>query len=159
MSFNTLSDAKNFAFAGNALITLESRKSWNHHTYKVKLAKDKKDFFFVSHLARGSADEGNFAYLGIVAGGKFRLTKKSTAAADTEVVKAFDWFMRLKGPEMPSSLIVHHENKCGKCGRTLTVPESVESGIGPECAKRMPKENTGPAHHEIHTDISGEWEE
>jgi hypothetical protein len=28
---------------------------------------------------------------------------------------------------------VHHEGRCGRCGRTLTVPESIESGFGPEC--------------------------
>jgi predicted metal-dependent hydrolase len=32
---------------------------------------------------------------------------------------------------------VHHEGKCGRCGRLLTVPSSIESGIGPECSKIM----------------------
>jgi hypothetical protein len=31
----------------------------------------------------------------------------------------------------------HHEGKCGRCGRLLTVPSSIESGIGPECSKIM----------------------
>jgi hypothetical protein len=30
-------------------------------------------------------------------------------------------------------LEVWHEGRCGRCGRALTVPESVERGIGPEC--------------------------
>ena len=146
MSFTNLKDAKAFAFAGNALITLESRKTWKHFTYKIKAKakdkakdNDKKDFFFVSYLANGSADEGDFAYLGIVADGKFRTTKNSRAGSDTEVARAFDWFMRLPGPDMPNQLVVHHEGRCGKCGRTLTVPESIESGIGPECRKGMVK--------------------
>lgn len=29
---------------------------------------------------------------------------------------------------------VHHEGRCGKCGRRLTVPESIETGLGPECS-------------------------
>jgi hypothetical protein len=29
---------------------------------------------------------------------------------------------------------VWHEGRCGRCGRKLTVPESIESGFGPECA-------------------------
>ena len=29
---------------------------------------------------------------------------------------------------------VHHEGKCGKCGRPLTVPESVKTGLGPICS-------------------------
>ena len=32
----------------------------------------------------------------------------------------------------PSKLFVRHR---GRCGRTLTVPESIERGIGPKCSK------------------------
>lgn len=32
---------------------------------------------------------------------------------------------------------VWHEGKCCKCGRKLTVPASIASGIGPECASKM----------------------
>lgn len=32
---------------------------------------------------------------------------------------------------------VHHEGRCCRCGRRLTVPESIEAGIGPECAGRI----------------------
>jgi hypothetical protein len=42
-----------------------------------------------------------------------------------------------KNQELPGGYKIHHEGRCGKCGRLLTVPESVETGIGPECAKRM----------------------
>ena len=30
-----------------------------------------------------------------------------------------------------------HEGRCGRCGRTLTVPESIASGVGPECQGRL----------------------
>ena len=30
-----------------------------------------------------------------------------------------------------------HEGRCGRCGRKLTVPESVASGFGPECIGRI----------------------
>jgi len=29
------------------------------------------------------------------------------------------------------------KERCGRCGRVLTVPESVESGFGPECIGRL----------------------
>lgn len=136
MSFNTLSDAKAFALAGNALLTLESRKTGTHFTYRIRATKDDDQKFFVSLLS-GPDNENDYQYLGLVAGGAFRLTKASKATSEAPSVKAFDYFMRLNGPEMPAQLAVYHQNKCGKCGRTLTVPESVQSGIGPECAKRM----------------------
>jgi hypothetical protein len=141
MSFSTLSDAKAFAFAGRALITLESRRTNAHHTYRIEEAKEKPGFFFVSHLINGSADSGIFAYLGVVnrkeAGGEghFRLTKKSTAAFDAPSVVAFQFFMASK--ELHPQLVIHHEGKCGKCGRTLTEPESIALGIGPICRAQM----------------------
>jgi hypothetical protein len=30
---------------------------------------------------------------------------------------------------------VWHEGSCARCGKKLTVPESIESGFGPECVK------------------------
>ena len=35
---------------------------------------------------------------------------------------------------LPKTVEVWHEGICGRCGRKLTVPESVERGLGPECA-------------------------
>ena len=137
MSFSTLQDAKKFAFAGHALLTLESRKSGNHHTYEIRVCKENPNLFFVGHLISGSADEGSFAYLGAVnlKEDRFFLTKKSTASPEAPSVQAFFFFMKIK--EMHPMLVIHHEGKCGRCGRTLTVPESIEAGIGPECASKM----------------------
>jgi hypothetical protein len=135
MSFSTLQAAKEFAFAGRALITLESRRTGAHHTYQIHECKEAPGLFFVSHLISGSADEGTFAYLGIVKNGAFYLTRKSTADPEAPSVQAFYFFMR--STKLHPLLVVHHENKCGKCGRTLTVPSSIENGIGPECAKHL----------------------
>ena len=35
--------------------------------------------------------------------------------------------------DVPDNLRVYHEGKCCRCGRTLTTPESIKKGIGPEC--------------------------
>jgi hypothetical protein len=35
-------------------------------------------------------------------------------------------------------LIIRYEGYCGHSGKVLTVPESIDRGIGPECAKRLP---------------------
>lgn len=39
----------------------------------------------------------------------------------------------IAGGVIPPSLEVWHEGRCGRCGRALTVPESIASGIGPVC--------------------------
>jgi hypothetical protein len=76
------------------------------------------------------------------ANGEGRLTAKSKYDDDSQPVKiirrvlARIWQDDLAAVEA-TGWKVHHEGRCGRCGRTLTVPESIESGIGPECAKKM----------------------
>lgn len=40
--------------------------------------------------------------------------------------------------------VFQEESNCGVCGRTLTDPESIERGIGPECYKQETK-----SHHQV----------
>jgi hypothetical protein len=53
-----------------------------------------------------------------------------TADSCEAASKAFDFFFR--SSSIHPELVVRHE---ARCGRTLTVPESIERGIGPECIK------------------------
>ena len=70
----------------------------------------------------------------------FRHSHKSKIADDSPVVRAAAWI----GRSIPFS-VDHlmeeaewwHEGRCGRCGRRLTVPESIESGFGPECVKHV----------------------
>lgn len=139
--FQDLQTAKDYALAGMATITLQSLRTGVHYTYKVKAAKDsethevKPGLYFVNLLTDGSADEGTFTYLGMIRDGRFSLTKKSAMQNDSGPVAAFNYFWRLQS--LTPELVVRHEGKCGRCGRTLTVPESIDAGIGPECASKM----------------------
>jgi hypothetical protein len=67
--------------------------------------------------------------------GQFRLTRSSRATLDAPSVKAFRFFF--ESNRLHPELVVRHEGKCGRCGRTLTVPESIDRGIGPECAGKI----------------------
>jgi hypothetical protein len=40
---------------------------------------------------------------------------------------------------LPNFIEIWHEGRCGKCGRTLTVPDSIANGLGPECIKTISK--------------------
>lgn len=129
--------ARGFALAGKAIFTLRSAATGARYTFKVRQAKDKA-IFFVSALY-GSANESDYAYLGIIDGdGCFRVTAKSRFSKDSPQAKAFDWTWRrlVNLTELPDGLEFWHEGRCGRCGRLLTVPESIASGIGPECAKK-----------------------
>lgn len=143
--FATIDDARAFALAGNAIITLQSLKTGAHFTYKVTKPNPEKsaakgyanseETYFVKMLTGGSADEGEWIYLGMIRNGNFALTKASGRFLDAPSYKAFLYFWRSRA--LPAELVVRHEGRCGRCGRTLTVPESIDRGIGPECAGKM----------------------
>jgi hypothetical protein len=130
-----------FILAGNAYFTIVSKVSGKRYTYRVSQPKG-KDIHFVSYLT-GPENTSDYTYLGIIRNFEFRTTAKSAGQlADgfpPAVAFAFLWKWvqpSQKKADMPSTMEFWHEGRCGRCGRKLTVPESIEAGIGPECASR-----------------------
>jgi len=129
------SHALELMFAGNARITLVSPKTGKRYTYRIRQSKDGSVFFV--GLLTGPDNYLDYTYLGIVSrdSGMPSLTRKSRITDETTACwQAFTFtYWQLKVGRMP----VHfwHEGKCCRCGRALTVPESIERGIGPECAR------------------------
>lgn len=137
--FTNAKDAVRFVLGGNARVTLVSEKTGVRYTYRVSLAKDGK-LWFVSVLT-GPDNESSYTYLGVVLPGQaveLQLTKASKMDAESLPVRAFRYTLAaLAHGVLPPNVQVWHEGRCGRCGRTLTVPESIASGIGPECALRL----------------------
>lgn len=142
-----------FIMAGHALFTVRNSNTGNRFTYKVTVPGDQKAetarIWFVAGLT-GNDNEHDYSYIGYIKNvhGKllFSYGAKSHLAEDAPIVVAFDYVFNklLRHGFTKPNLEVWHEGKCCRCGRTLTVPESIESGIGPECAKIKHKrhENT-----------------
>jgi hypothetical protein len=142
--FSNEHDAVRFILGGNAVFTLVSEKTGARYTYRVRLSDDGK-CWFVSVLT-GSNNESDYTYIGLVRGNnrsgkpvvEFTLTKASKMTSDSLPVRGFRYTLdALVAHTMPNNVAIWHEGRCGRCGRTLTVPESLASGLGPECAKRM----------------------
>ena len=47
------------------------------------------------------------------------------------------WVLAWQGAALPEGYEARHEGRCARCGRALTVPESIDSGFGPECARKV----------------------
>ena len=123
-----------YVFAGKSLVTLRNPKTGARFTFRVTKAKETPTFkakcFYVSVL-NGPDNTRNYAYIGSVFEDKIlRTTKASKVKLDAPSAKAFAWFLR-----HPEETIFEawHEGSCGRCGRPLTVPESIETGLGPIC--------------------------
>ena len=129
------SEALKFIFAGKSIVTLLNSKTENRFTFKVKQAKD-SNMFFVSVLTGPET----YSYIGTCAEGIYRHGRKSTISKDAQSVKVFEYVInKLKINNLPDFVEAWHEGKCGKCGRSLTVPSSISNGLGPECIKSLSK--------------------
>ena len=128
------SEHLSFIFAGNSVFTVKNVETDNRFTFKVKKHK-KDDIFFVSVLTGPE----NFTFIGSIRrDSEYRHSRKSVIGTTATSVRAFDFIIRkLHNNTLPEKIQVWHEGKCGRCGRTLTVPESILTGFGPECSKKV----------------------
>lgn len=131
-------EIKEFVLAGNALITLESGVTGAHFTYKIKKSDNDENLFFIKNL-RGSDNENDYVYIGCF----FADTKKFVVEKSYRDKDVNSWPKSIRAirylfnnlDNVPDVLHVYHNGKCCRCGRTLTTPESIEKGIGPECER------------------------
>jgi hypothetical protein len=126
-------DHLTFLLAGNAHVTFRNSETNNRYTYKIRVSKN-GTVHFVSVLY-GSDNDSDYTYIGCIFDKfKFKITKSSKLKEDDVRVKVFQYvFGNILRNSLPDNIEVWHEGRCGRCGRLLTVPESIESGFGPEC--------------------------
>src|SRR5580658_5026755 len=139
---------KDWILAGESIFTIEIPASANvdkpHYTFKVQKveASDRWPEAFFTKLLTGCDNENSYTYVGKMnpATGQTKTTGKSTKFEGTYPLRLLNrtlarvWANENEAFEN-AGYHVHHEGKCGRCGRTLTVPESIETGYGPECSK------------------------
>jgi hypothetical protein len=119
-----------FLLAGNAIFTVRSKRTGTRFTYRIKRSKT-KGLYLVSVL-RGPDNEKDFTFFGSIVNGTFHQSRKSRLYSDAPSSVAFRWFW---GHVDSDQIEIHHAGKCGRCGRKLTTPESIEKGLGPYCAE------------------------
>lgn len=132
---------KTFIMAGNATVTLVSKNTGRRFTYKVNTPKrmdPARPVWFVN-LLTGPDNTSNYSMFGYMNNSTpFSYWGRSSIAPTALSVKAWNYaWARIVNGVIPPDLEVWHEGRCCRCGRKLTVPESVASGIGPECAGKM----------------------
>jgi len=132
-----------FMLAGDAYVTFQSRRTGTRFTYRVKAGKPRPgDTRPPPHFVSVLTGPDHYEYLGCVYERKaYSHGRKSRVDQSAPSAIAFVWVWRtISGGDMHPELAVYHEGRCGMCGRRLTTPESIETGLGPICAKR-----TGPS--------------
>jgi Family of unknown function (DUF6011) len=129
--------ALRFVFGGKAVLTLKSVTTGIRFTYRVSISKDNK-VFFVSVLT-GPDNTKDYLFIGTIFDKqRFSYSRKSSINPEALSVKAFGWaFGQLVNSVIGESLEIWHTKQCARCGRPLTVPESIRTGFGPECASMV----------------------
>ena len=128
-----------YVSGGRGIVTLES-PSGKHHTYEFRRPNDESAFpnttFFVYVLVK----EHTWMYVGMYNSGTkhFRLTRASTYRHDSEIVKGVKYLTKLArclGSIDDFRMSAYHEGICSVCGRRLTSPKSIQTGMGPHCRR------------------------
>lgn len=152
--------ALQYMTAGRCIVTLESIADESRDTYLIeqvidevkttdadgneKVEEIRRDKFFVSLLV-GSDNTKSYKYLGFIdskfGSRTFRTTagtKKNKHATAENINRFGDVFRALvEGKDNGHQTRVWHHGICGRCTKTLTVPASIATGLGPICAKAM----------------------
>ena len=135
-TLDTATQQGDFLLAGHATLTVVSNVSGQRFTYQVRQCDAKPTLYFVSVLT-GSDNTSDYAYFGTLRtehGVQYTHGSRAKVAADALSVQAFAWYAQHIGD---ARVTVYHEGRCGRCNRLLTVPESIVSGFGPECSKKL----------------------
>lgn len=144
-----------FVLGGNATVTVVSKTTRSRFTYRVeqkRVGRRKNGETDEQYGARkrraqdgarfvkvmtGPDNQNSYTHIGhINEHREFRLDGSSRISAGAPSVSAWRWFwsaVRTQSNKL-DQCEVWHDGRCSRCGRRLTVPESVSSGIGPVCA-------------------------
>jgi hypothetical protein len=121
-----------FLTGTNALFTMVGKES--RYTYRVTQDPKNPNVLKLGVLS-GPNNTQDYRRLGSILKDSKEIRSYTP---DAPSVKAFRWvFERAKRNMDIAPVQVLHHGRCCLCGRTLTTPESIRSGIGPVCAERF----------------------
>lgn len=146
--------SKGFLFAGRATLVAENANTDEHFTFRVGSAESewplgsgqKHITYFLNVKAPGgkrwpNGSQSPWRYIGILRkeDGHIKPTGKSEFTKGDKFYDVAAWTVRavVEGKMLPAGYAIRHAGKCGKCGRELTDPESLDRGIGPDCWEQM----------------------
>lgn len=124
------------------VFTLENPARGTHITFRVRRPKGFKTMLL--DVMTGSDNEGSYEYVGSMTRGLWVKPNTSKASDNAKgKLNGVMWYMselrnaRSGKASSFGAVVLNHSGSCTCCGRTLTNPESLETGIGPVCQGRL----------------------
>lgn len=137
----------NYIQNGRAMFVITSEQTKQSFTFRMKYPQgNSSGTMFIQYKGM----DHRFLYLGNFnpQDDSVYLTRKTNPyMRNHPAQQALFWlFEQMKKlGRFPKGVTVHHDGRCGKCGRTLTDPHSLRIGIGPECFKKGQRSQTHQA--------------
>lgn len=143
-----------YVLGGHGRLTIVSRRSGQRFTFALGRSDDKDDARIFVKVLTGPNNGADYSYLGTLwtkpsewnrrtYPPRYVHGKKSAISAQAPSNRCAEWLfdrvVRGNDEELAALLEqadVFHEGRCGRCGRPLTVPASIETGLGPVCAAK-----------------------
>jgi hypothetical protein len=134
--------SKTFLTAGKAIFTVTNTKRNTRLTFRIE--KPEPDRFrgeYFAAVMKGTDNESDYRYMGMVSGERLTLreTKGSLFRAGTPEFDGLKFVLDVIAGRItaPPALQVQTAGLCGRCGLKLTVPESISTEFGPDCAEKL----------------------
>jgi hypothetical protein len=141
----SLNEVKEFVFAGRAVFTIVNTETSNRLTFRFAKPKDRREDDAAPIFAQvmsGPDNTRSYTFVGTIFDSyddskiSFKHSYKSRLAHDSVASKTIAWIVEhLKNNKLPDGVEFWHEGRCGRCAKLLTVPESIENGLGPICIR------------------------
>lgn len=132
--------SKIFITAGKATFTISKLATGERFTYRIEKPENFRGDYFGS-VMKGSDNETDYRYIGMISDRDLalRFTKGSKFQADSKEARGLAFALAVVAGRktLPEGYELRRSNHCGRCGRLLTVPSSIDAGIGPDCAEKM----------------------
>jgi hypothetical protein len=137
-----------FVLGGNATLTMKSKRTGDRFTFRFTQPKDDgsgRTRPVWINVLNGSDNTSDYSFAGTIwqrpTHFEFRTSPKSRISEQAPSVQAVKWFFKHATfgtlAQAMKQAEFWHEGRCGRCARKLTVPESIESGFGPECINHI----------------------
>jgi len=114
-----------FLSGEHALFTLVGQHS--RFTFKLSGEGDERKVF----LLTGPDNDRSYSFMGTL-NTKTDILWTSNPKAPSVQALTWVWNRCKRGLSIEPAQVMHH-GRCARCGRTLTTPESILTGIGPVC--------------------------
>lgn len=137
-------DALPFILAGKSEFTIQSNNTGKQFAFKMSKQKstasyeDSSEFvYFVSVLQNEkSTYAGILLYNSKTSLFEYRRGSKGKIEVSDIRIKSLLYILNsLNIGKYDINVTIYHCGKCGRCGKKLTTPESILTGLGPSCSK------------------------